>query len=312
MENLCEISVVSPVYQASGNVDELVKRIASELSQITERYEIVLVEDGSSDNSWNEILAHCQVNERVKGIKLSRNFGQHHAITAGLQYSKGKYVIVMDCDLQHDPAYIKDLVFAAKEGYDIVYTVVDSREFPFLKNFFSNFFYWLFNMLTDTAAASRNVGSYSLLTRKAVDAYCQYKDFHRHYLLIVRQLGFRSTEVPIVHHPRQHGKSSYSLLKLINHAIDGITSQSTKLLRFIVSFGLLFVLGSFIAALIIVYRYSFQGFLPGWTSLIVVMLLCTGVILLSVGVIGIYISKLFDQVKKRPLYLVDQLINFEP
>ena len=149
------------------------------------------------------------------------------------------------------------------------------------------------------------------MTRKAVNAFCQYKDFHRHYLLIVRQMGFQSSSVSIIHHPRQHGKSSYSLRKLIHHAVDGITSQSTKLLRIIVGFGLLFVLGSFIAALVITYRYTIHGFLPGWTSLIVVILLCTGAILLSLGVIGIYLAKVFDQVKERPLYLEDQLINFD-
>jgi dolichol-phosphate mannosyltransferase len=312
MENHLFVSVVSPVYQASGNITELVKRIVFELSQITDRFEIILVEDGSTDDSWNEIVVNCRLHGQVKGIKLSKNYGQHYAITAGLEYSKGDYVVVMDCDLQHDPVHIKDLVNAARQGYDIVYTVVQDRAFPFLKNILSGFFYSVFNLLTDTAIASKNVGSYSLLTRKAVDAFCRYKDFHRHYLLIVRLLGFRSTQVSIIHHSRAHGKSSYSLGKLINHAVDGITSQSTKLLRLIVGFGLFFVLGSLITALVIIYRYSVHGFLPGWTSLIVVILLCTGAILLSLGVIGIYISKMFDQVKNRPLYLVEQLINFEP
>lgn len=305
------LSIVSPVYKSEVIVDELVKRIHQEVSKITEDYEILLVDDGSPDESWIKIEEHCKLDGRVKGIKLSRNFGQHYAITAGLEYSKGERVIVMDCDLQHDPVYIKDLVAAANKGYEVVYTVVDARLHPLIKNLFSKFFFFLFNLLTDSNTASKNVGSYSLLSRKVIDAFCRHKDHHRHYLLIVRLLGFRSTQVPIIHNSRKKGKSSYTFTKLITHAIDGITSQSNKLLHIIVTFGFIFVFGSFVSALIIIYQYSHHGFLPGWTSLIVIILLCTGVILVSLGVIGIYISKIFDQVKNRPLYLVDQLINFD-
>jgi dolichol-phosphate mannosyltransferase len=303
------LSVVSPVYMAEESIEELVDGLHRATIEITSDYEIILVDDGSPDDGWNKIRQLCAGDSRVKGIKLSRNFGQHYAITAGLEYSGGQFVAVMDCDLQHDPIYIRDLMDAARKGFDIVYTGTDRRSHSPFKNITSKLFYKLFNWLTDISISEANVGSYSLLTRKAVNSFLRFHDFHRHYLLVVRLLGYRSTTVAIEHRPRKKGRSSYTLKKLILHAIDGITSQSNKLLRVIVNLGLLFVLGSAIASAVIVYRYSVHGFLPGWTSLIVVTLLCSGVILMSLGVIGIYLSKIFDQVKGRPMYIVESVEN---
>jgi polyisoprenyl-phosphate glycosyltransferase len=311
-KNLYSLSVVAPVYHSAEMVEEFVYRVMTEVIALTEDFEIILIDDGSRDNSWRVIDQMCAIDKRVKGIRLSRNYGQHYAITAGLEHCNGDYAVVMDADLQHDPVFIKDMVNAAKDEFDIVYTVAQEREHPFFKNFFSRIFYRIFNLLTDSPSASKNVGSYSLLSRKAVTAFRRYNDYHRHYLLIVRLLGFRQTEVSIIHYPRKRGKSAYTFRRLIAHAVDGITSQSNKLLRIIVAFGFFFVMSSFIATVVILYLFFQHGFLPGWTSLIVLILLCTGVIMVSLGVIGIYISKIFDQVKNRPLYLVDKMVNFDP
>lgn len=307
---MIEISVVSPVYRAEKIVDHLVERLSKSLSEITSEFEIILVEDGGPDNSWEKIEENCRKNPKVKGVKLSRNFGQHYAITAGLNEAKGNYVVVIDCDLQDDPAYIKDMYAKAKEGYEIIYTVKQKREHSFFKNLTAALFVRIFNYLSETQAASKNVGAFSLMSRKVVDAFCSIKDTHRHYLMVLRMLGFSSTEISIIHQNRFEGKSSYNFSKLVKHAIDGITSQSDKLLRISISIGFLFCVLALMVIVYIVIGYFLRGALPGYTSLISVLLLATGLILMSIGVASIYIGKIFEQSKNRPLYFIDKKINF--
>lgn len=306
-----KLSVVSPVYRAEDIVDELVKRISEEVSKITTDFEIILVEDGSPDKSWDKIQSNCSRNSKVIGIKLSRNFGQHYAITAGLEASTGDYVVVMDCDLQDDPKYIKDLVDKAEEGYSIIYTQKEERKHGFFKNFTANFFYSIFNFLIDNQSSkgSNKVGSYSLLKREVVDAFLSVHDYRRHYLMVLRWLGFNHEFVKIIHEKRFAGKSSYNLKKLIIHALDGITSQSDKLLRLTAGFGLILSLISFIAALSIIFRYFIHPFQAGWASIMVLILFVGGLIILSIGICGIYIGKIFEQSKNRPLYIIEKKIN---
>ncbi len=305
------ISVVSPVYGAQNIIDELIKRITEEVSKITPDFEIVLVEDGSPDNSWKKIVENCNRDTRVKGIKLSRNFGQHFAITAGLENARGEYVVVMDCDLQDDPAYIATLYNKTLEGYDIVFTLKSQRKHSWWKNFSANLFSMIFNYLVDNKSwkTHKNVGTYSLLSRKVVDAFCRYNDYQRHYLMVLRWLGFNAAYVEIEHKDRFEGKSSYSFSKLIVHALNGITSQSDKLLRLNVSIGIFLSMASFLSILVIVGLYFMHGLLSGWASLIVVILFSTGVLLTSIGITGIYIGKTFEQTKNRPKYLIDKFLN---
>jgi dolichol-phosphate mannosyltransferase len=306
---MIEISIISPIYKAGNIVDKLVEEIIKSVSEITSNYEIILVEDGSPDNSWEKIEENCKKNGKVKGVKLSRNFGQHFAITAGLTESKGENVIVMDCDLQDNPKYIIDLVNKAKLGFDIVYTSKLERQHSVFKNITSIVFFKIFNYLTDNQTGISSIGAYSLLTRKVVDAFCRINDTHRHYLMILRTLGFVSTQIPIIHDKRFEGKSSYNFSKLINHALDGITSQSDKLLRISISVGFLFCVISIATAIYTVAKYLIIGALPGYTSLTSLISLSTGLILLSIGVVGMYIGKIFEQVKNRPLYFIDRKIN---
>lgn len=305
------ISVVSPVYRAGKIIPELVRRISEELSKITHFYEIVLVEDGSPDNSWEAIELACKLDTKVKGIKLSRNFGQHHAITAGLEQSKGLFVVVMDCDLQDDPAYIVQLYEQARDGYDIVFTRKQERKHGFFKNITASIFNRVFNYLIDNKnySADGNVGAFSMLTRKAVDAYCSITEYQRHYLMVLRWLGFNHTYVEIEHKERFEGKSTYTLSKLLAHAINGITSQSDKLLRLNITIGIALSLLSFLSILVIIILYFANGFMSGWASLITVILFSTGVLLTSIGISGLYIGKTFEQTKNRPLYLIDKFLN---
>lgn len=306
------ISIVSPVYGAEFAIDELVKRLVIVLETITPDYEIILVDDCGPDNSWSKIKQNCKSNVKVKGVKLSRNFGQHFAITAGIDKAIGKNIIVMDCDLQDDPKYIVDLYEKSKEGYDIVYTLKESRKHSLFKNITAAIFNSIFNYLVENkiGKSRNNVGAYSLITRKVADAYKSYNDYHRHYLMVLRWLGFNSCFISIKHNERFEGKSSYNLSKLIKHAIDGITSQSDKLLRIFVSLGLFISFMSFLAIVFILFMYIYHGFLSGWASTIIFMLFSTGVILTGIGVLGIYLGKTFEQTKNRPKYIIDEVINY--
>ncbi len=306
-----EISVVSPVYGAENIIDELITQIISNVSQVTDKYEIILVDDCGPDNSWDKIKIHCSSNKQIRGIKLSRNFGQHFAITAGIEHSKGNYVVIMDCDLQDNPKYIVEMYNKIIEGYDIVFTYKDERKHSKFKNISATFYNYIFNYLSDNKSVSshKNVGAFSMISRKVVNAFNLYNDYRRHYLLVLRWLGFSSYYLPIKHENRHSGKSSYTISKLIKHAIDGITSQSDRLLSLFVNLGLIIGSFAFLAILVIVVLYFIHGFLSGWASLIVVILFSTGIILTGIGVLGIYLGKTFEQTKNRPKYLVDESIN---
>jgi glycosyltransferase involved in cell wall biosynthesis len=306
------ITVISPVYGAAGILTELVAAINREVSKITDHYEVLLVEDHSPDNSWFEIEKICKQDSRVKGIKLSKNYGQHSAIAAGLHNASGDYVVVMDCDLQHNPKYIVDLLNKAREGFDVVYTVLPKRKHGLIKNLFAGLFHMIFNFLVGVKEVTTDgqIGTYSLITRKVVEAYKQFNDDYRPYLVILNLVGFNQGFQMIDHEKRHSGKSSYSLKRLFNHALNGIISQTNRLLMFSVYVGVFYTILSFIGGIYILIRALVDGFYPGWASLIILLLFNTGIILLFLGIIGMYISRIFLQVKGRPLYLIDRKINF--
>ncbi len=304
-----KLSIISPVYKAEKIIDELVKRIIQNVVHITDDYEIILVEDSSPDGSWDKIEAQCLLNKKVKGIKLSRNFGQHYAISAGIDLCKGDYAVIIDCDLQDDPKYISQLIQEANNGFDIVYTAKFSRKHSGFKNITANAFNTVFNYLAETQTSRSDVGSFSLISRKVIDAYKKINDSRRHYLMILRELGFRHTYINIEHHERYEGKTSYTFSKLLNHAIDGITFNSTKLLRISIGIGFAMCTAAFFWASYLVYLYIFRNIPEGYTSLMVMLLLSTGIILISIGITGIYIGNIFQQVKGRPLYFIDKRLN---
>lgn len=303
------ISVVSPVYRAEGTVAELVRRLRIALSELTERFEIILVDDGSPDRSWERLEECCRDDSRILCVKLSRNFGQHAAITAGLAQTSGDWVVVMDCDLQDNPRYIPALYRKALEGFDVVHTVKERREHGPVKNTLAALFARVYNWLSPEHTTDPRVGAYSLISRRVVEEFLGLQDQHRHYLMLLRWLGFPSTHVTIQHEARFAGRSSYSFPALVRHAVNGIISHSDRLLYLSVGVGFFFLLGALLGILYLVIGYFHTGFQAGWTSTVVLILLSTSMILLSVGTSGIYIGKIFGQVKQRPLYVVDRVVG---
>jgi dolichol-phosphate mannosyltransferase len=306
-----KISIVSPVYNSEKIVNELVNRITEEIENLTEDYEIILIDDHSQDNSWVEIKKIADQNKFVKGMKFSRNFGQHAAIKAGLEQVKGDCCIVMDCDLQDDPKYFKELFDKWKEGNDIVYTRKKSRSHSIFKNITAKLFNIVFNWLLDNrnVRASGEVGSFSLISRKVINEFGKYNDYQFHYIQVLRWLGFKTDSIFIEHNDRFEGRSTYTVNKLLKHAMVGIVFQTDKLLRVSIYIGFAFSILSIILSIILVFNYFIVGPQPGWTSLIVVILFATGLILLSIGVLGLYVGKMFEQVKNRPQYVIDENVN---
>ena len=306
-----KISIVSPVYGAEGTVKELIRQIQIYVSEITDDYEIILIEDCSPDSSWVKIEQESKTNLKLKGYKFSRNFGQHAAIKAGLSVAKGDVVIVMDCDLQDNPKYFVDLLDKYNEGFDVVYTYKKKRNHSRFKNITAVLYNLILNFLlgNKNLKADKNVGAYSLLSKKVVKSFLDYNDYQFHYLLVLRWLGFKSGYVEIEHELRFEGESSYTLMKLIRHAGVAIIYQSDKLLRLSIYFGALVALLSFLCGLYIIVSYFLYAYQSGWASIIVLLSFSLGVILMSIGILGIYIGKMFEQVKNRPQFIFDQKVN---
>lgn len=306
-----QISVVVAVYNASETLGILINSLSETIPSFEQYYEVILVDDGSEDDSWQIIQKHSGLDYQIKGIKLSRNFGQHNAISAGLRFSQGEYVVVMDCDMQDSPTDIEALYEKIKQGYEIVYTLREQRFHSRFRNIGSFIFNYIFNLLLDSKAqsSSYNIGTFSIITRKVVNAFLSVNDHNRHYLIILRWLGFRSDIIKIDHHPRLAGQSTYTVSKLIRHAINGIVSQSNKLLTLSIFAGLLFCCASFLGIIGLLFLYFSHGFKEGWTSVIILLLFSTGLLMMSLGIVGLYIGKVFDQVKNRPLFFVDRVLN---
>jgi dolichol-phosphate mannosyltransferase len=298
------ISIVSPVYRAENLVDELVKRIHQSVSSITSDYEIILVEDSGPDSSWNKIVALAEKDPKIKGFQLSRNFGQHYAITCGLDQSKGEWVVVMDCDLQDRPEEIDALYQKAISGYDVVLAKRDQRQDTFFKKFFSKAFYRTLGYLTGSAM-DEQVANFGIYHRNVINAVCELRESIRYFPTMIQWVGFKQTAISVTHSTRDVGKSSYNFKRLLNLALDIILAYSDKPIRLMIKLGILVSLLSFIMG----FYFSFQYFLgnvtvPGYTSLILSIWFFSGLLLILVGVVGLYVGKTFEGVKKRPIYLI--------
>lgn len=298
------ISVVAPVYGCNECLKMLYDRLQTTLSKITENFEIILVDDASPDDTWNTIEALAKKDDRVKGVHLSKNFGQHYAITAGLDYSKGEWVVVMDCDLQDQPEEIEKLYNKAVTGYDQVVAVRENRQDRFLTRITSKLFYIVFNYLSDQTLDNR-VANFGIYSRQVIDSIKCYKEQDRSFGLLAVLVGFKRAEIAVDHASRATGKSTYNVRKRITLALEHILSHSNKPLLLTVKMGFLFSLGATIYGSWLILRYFLWFHVTeGWTSVIVSLFFLSGLIVSVIGMLGIYIGKIYNEVKNRPLYIV--------
>lgn len=304
------LSVVVPVYRCDECLPALQTRLRAALESVGVSYEILYVDDRSPDGAWATLTGLAGKDDHVRAIRLSRNFGQQAAITAGLAHSRGLYAVVMDCDLQDPPEAIPDLYAKACEGYDIVLARrAGRRDSPF-RRAAARAYSRLLKTLAGVEISSA-YGAYSIVSDRARRAFLEIKDTDRHYIPILHWLGFERAEIDVRHAERHAGTSSYSFRELADHAFQGIFFQTTTLLRWIIYAGFLLALsGALLAvAFVVIYLLFSPGIPPGWTSLVVLLLVIGGFIIISTGVTGLYIGKIFTQVKERPLFIVDQEVG---
>lgn len=309
MKEHIHISIVSPVYRGEKMVAELVRRNVESVTTITDDYEIILVNDASPDNSWEEIVKQCESNPKVKGINLSRNFGQHYAITAGLHYAKGDWVVVMDCDLQDRPEEIPNLYRKAMEGYDIVYARRVARKDKFFKRLSSTLFHRVYNWLSGLEA-DKTIANFGVYKQCVIAEFNKMPERARSFPSLVKYLGFKDTAIDVEHAERAEGKSSYNLYKLFKLSFDVIVSNSNKPLRLAIGLGFGMAAFSFLLALYnIIAKWIGIIQVDGFTTTIFSIWFVGGLMLFVMGILGLYIGKIFDQVKGRQLFVVKDKVN---
>lgn len=304
---MTNLSVVIPVLNEETLIQELVNRVKSNLEKITQDYEIVLVDDGSVDSTWDKIVSEANLEKRIKAIKFSRNFGHHYAITAGLRQSSGNWVVVMDGDLQDRPEVIPDLYNKAQEGFEVVFVSRKNRPESVQYKVAQKIFYFFLRKLSGMDFDS-NQANFSIISRKVVEAFGGFSENTRFYGSTIKWLGFNRTQIFADHGQRFSGKPSYTLKKRFKLASDIILSFSERPLRFAISIGVLISMLSLVLTAWIIYKSIFFDFsVTGWASVISAILFSSGVILVVLGVSGIYIGEIFKQVKNRPLYIIEQI-----
>ena len=304
-----KISAVIPVYGCSKSLEQLYTRLKKTLTTITDDFEIIMINDASPDDAWQRICALAKKDHRVKGINFSRNFGQHYAITAGLERASGEWIVVMDCDLQDQPEEIVKLYNKAQEGYDIVYAQRVDRQDGFLKKFASKMFYTLLSYLTSTQQDA-SIANFGIYSKKSIDAVLSMRDKLKYFPVMIRWVGFHSIAIPIEHASREEGKSAYSVSKLISLSVDIMLSFSDKPLKLAVKLGFIISALSFVFSLFILVKALITGYIvPGWASTIMSLWFLSGLIIMVLGIVGIYVGKTFNQVKDRPSYIIQETIE---
>lgn len=301
-----KLSIVSPVYRAELVLEELVERISAAVPSDFNSHEIILVDDYSPDNSWKKIEEIAKKNRNVKGFKLSRNFGQHYAITAGLNQVSGDFIVVLDCDLQDQPEEIEKLYNKAKEGFEIVLARRHNRQDSLYKKTVSKLFYSTLGYLTG-AKQDATVANFGIYSRKVINQVVNLPEKIKYFPTMVKWVGFETSFVNVEHATRKEGKSNYNLKKLLHLALDIILAYSDKPLRLIIKFGLGMAFISFILVVYNVYAKITGHFsVSGYASLISSIWFLSGCILTTLGIVGLYVGKTFEGVKNRPSFIIDK------
>ena len=306
------ISLIIPCYNEEQNVHELFSRIKSVFRDMNDSYEIIFVDDGSTDNTVNRLAALSEEEDHIKIIELSRNFGHQSALCAGLDYAVGDAVITMDADLQHPPELIPLMIKQWKQGHDIVYTVrTDPPDISFKKKYSAKIYYKLINLLANINIP-QNTADFRLLDKRIVQQIKSLKEKTKFLRGLVSWVGFKQYAIHYEAASRHAGRSKYTFLKMIKFALDGITSFSAFPLHIATILGVLVSLLSFIYAVYAVYiRLATHSAVPGWTSVLVAVLFLGGVQLLSLGIIGEYLHRVYEETKSRPTYIVKNVYGAE-
>jgi glycosyltransferase involved in cell wall biosynthesis len=307
-----KLSIVVPVFNEAENLAALHQSVVDVMRHLQLEFELLFVDDGSDDSSFGIIQKLHEQDPRVRGIFLSRNFGHQFALTAGTDYASGDAVIHMDADLQHPPEMIKTMVARWQEGYDIVYAVREANGTPFsAKAAFSRMYYSFFRWLCQVPLPL-NVPDFRLIDRKVVKALSETRERVRFLRGLTAWMGFRSIGIPFKISPRRRGTAKYTWRKMAQLAINGIVSFSLAPLYVAVYAGFVLACGGFIYAGYALYARLFTTWtLPGWTSLLILTALIGGLQLMLLGVVGVYIGTIYEEVKQRPLYLVRSTLGVE-
>jgi dolichol-phosphate mannosyltransferase len=306
-----EISVIVPIYMGKAVLAELCQRLVATLRTITEDFTIVLVDDRARDDPWPLIQEIGKSEPRITGLQLSRNFGQHYALTAGIDHASARWYVVMDCDLQDAPEDVPLLYAKALEGFDIVVGSRNKEGHGFLKRNMSRLFYGAFNRLAGFEL-DWSIGNYRIFSDRVATGFRQMREQMRFFPASLSFLGFNVATLKLPHHARAEGQSSYTFSKLAQLAFNTILAHSQTPLRWVTVAGLSIATLSILAGMTIALRALFFAIpVPGWASLIVAVFIVGGIQIFITGVVGIYVGKTFEEAKKRPLYFVRDTVNLE-
>ncbi|HEX8157533.1 MAG TPA: glycosyltransferase family 2 protein [Solirubrobacteraceae bacterium] len=306
---MIELSVVIPVYHCAGCLKALHERLTASVLAVTPDYEIVFVDDRSTDNAWEVLRELAHEDPRLRIVRLSRNFGQHAAITAGLTRATGAWTVVMDCDLQEPPEEIPRLYAKAQEGYDVVRAVRQGRRHSAFRRFSASLYR---RMLSEREGGDIEFSTLSIISRKVVDSFLSLRDRDREYQLVLDWLGFSQASITFAHAERAgDSPSAYGLRELLRVAFDGMFFRTTVLLRVIVLVGFCIAAAGGLLGVYAVFSRYVEDTPPGYTSIVVLLVLLSGFIIIALGVVGLYVGRIFDQVKGRPLFVIDEQVDGE-
>lgn len=309
--NNIDYSIILPVYNEEGTLETLYQRLTTVMTAISPNYEIIFIDDNSKDNSFNIIAALNEKDEKVKLIKFSRNFGHQAAISAGLDHAQGEALVMMDADLQDPPEVITELVEKYKEGYDVVYAKREKRKGEsFFKLWTASAFYRLINYFSDIDIPL-DTGDFRLISRKVIDSLKSIQERNRFLRGLITWVGYKQVGVNYIRDARHIGETKFTIRKMMRFAIDGISSFSHVPLKIATIMGFVVSIISFLMVLWVFYFRLSHEPTPGWASLMVTIIFIGGIQLIAIGVIGEYLGRIYDEVKKRPLYLLDKVIGIQ-
>lgn len=299
-----ELSFVIPAFNEEGNITETIKRVSAEADKLVESYEIIIVDDGSADHTFLE-ASSVDVSTSVRVLRLSRNFGKEHAIMAGLEKSTGAAVVILDADLQEPLCHLKTMLKHRAEGYEMVYATRAHRaDESIRKRIFTRIFYSMLNVGSKTPVPP-DARDFRLMDRRVVTALCALPERNRFMKGLYGWVGFRTKAIPIELESRQHGRSSFGFMNLFRLGVTGLTSFTDWPLRVWTSVGMSIAIISILYGLWIAIRTLIFGIdVPGWSTLTVAVFMLGGVQLISIGVLGEYISRVFTEVKGRPGFII--------